>query len=442
MASPLIKIKDLNVTYFPGKNNEVKALQNISLEIYSGEFIILFGPSGCGKSTLLYSIAGLQPNVTGNINSCGVNLTSLTPPQMEKYYQKKIGMVFQAFYLINSITVEHNVMLPQIAIGGKRKERAEKAKKVLEHFGVIKQARKLPLELSGGQQQRVAICRALINDPEILLADEPVGNLDTKSAHDVMALLQELNQKQKKTVILVTHDPAYLSYANRIFYIRDGKLIDTRVNKVPEQVKPEELKISIPEELKLLMKTYSSITPEQISGLLIPFKAKQIVSDVLMNMPLERMTSIAKEVESLLIGGGQIYDSIFNFLDEEKNGGIGIDKRTAKVLAEKINSIAEEIKMLEGYAPASKGQTTGCLPEVAEQVSDYLLKTFDAHIKNEDSIKMVNKIVKERLDNKVDKDYVQKHLDIAIKKGGAGIDKRIARKIAQRLELLMLGKYK
>lgn len=442
MVSPIIKTKNLNVIYFQGKSNEIRALQNINLEIYPGEFIILFGPSGCGKSTLLYSIAGLQPNMSGDINSCGVNLTSLTPKKLEYYYQKKIGMIFQAFYLINSITVQHNVMLPQIAIGGKRKERTEKTRQILEHFGVIGQARKLPLELSGGQQQRVAICRALINDPEILLADEPVGNLDTKSAHDVMFLLQELNQKQKKTVILVTHDPAYLTYAHRIFYIRDGKIIDTKVNKTPEQVKPEELKISIPEELKLLMKTYSALTPNQISGLLIPFKAKQIVSDALTDMPLERTSSIAKEVESLLIGGGQIYDSIFNFLDEEKNGGIGIDKRTANVLADKINSIIEEIKMLEGYAPACEGKIADCLPDVAKQVCDYLLKTFEVNIKNEENIKVANKIIKERLDNKVDKDYVQKMLDITLKKGGAGIDKRIAKKMAQRLELLMLGKYK
>lgn len=444
MSKPIIKIENLNVTYFPGKDNEVKALQNINLELYPSEFIIFFGPSGCGKSTLMYSIAGLQPNVKGDIYVDEKNLSKMSPKEIEIYHQKKTGMVYQAFYLINSITVLKNVQMPQIAIGAKTKEREKRAMELLEHFGVKAQAHKLPMELSGGQQQRVAICRALVNNPDILLADEPVGNLDSKSAHDVMSLLQELNQKQKKTVILVTHDPSYLGYAHRVVYMRDGKLIEVKVNNSVAQVESEGLKPSIPKELELLVRTYSSILPNQIGGLLIPFKAKQIVSEVLTEMNLEGINKIEKMVEKLLISGNDDNNVTFDFLDkDESKGGMGMDKRTARYLTDKIKNIVKEIKTLEGKEKEMENNNdpNGKTNEL-RHIRNYLLNTFEVDLKDTDELKKIDALINERLENKIDKSQLQKLLDLPINKGGGGIDKRIAQKMAQRLELLILGKYK
>lgn len=437
---PIIKIEKLNITYFPGKNNEVKALQDINMEIYPSEFIILFGPSGCGKSTLMYSIAGLQPNVTGNIYINDKNITKLTPKELEFYHQRKTGMIFQAYFLIPSITVLQNVILPQIAIGEKIKERKKRAVELLEHFGVIAQADKLPLELSGGQQQRVAICRSLINNPDILLADEPVGNLDSESAHDVMFLLQELNQKQKKTVILVTHDPAYLSYAHRVFYIRDGKILETKVNNNVEQIKNDNDMVTpqVPKELELLIRTYSSILPNQIGGLLIPFKAKQIVSEILTGMTLEETNKIEKKVEKLLITGNKD-NTTFEFLDkDESKGGMGMDKRIAKYLNEKIQNIIDEIKLLEIKEDIN---APSIMENSVKEVRNYLIKTLETNLKDQDYM-VIDHAIKERLENKIDKEKVRMILDLPVNKGGAGLDKRTAKKLAQRLELLMLGKYK
>lgn len=444
MSKPIIKIENLNVTYFPGKDNEVKALQNINLELYPSEFIIFFGPSGCGKSTLMYSIAGLQPNVKGDIYVDEKNLSKMSPKEIEIYHQKKTGMVYQAFYLINSITVLKNVQMPQIAIGAKKKEREKRATELLEHFGVKAQAHKLPMELSGGQQQRVAICRALVNDPDILLADEPVGNLDSKSAHDVMSLLQELNQKQKKTVILVTHDPSYLGYAHRVVYMRDGKLIEVKVNNSVAQVESEGLKPSIPKELELLVRTYSSILPNQIGGLLIPFKAKQIVSEVLTEMNLEGINKIEKMVEKLLISGNEDNNVTFDFLDkDESKGGMGMDKRTARYLTDKIKDVVKEIKTLEGKEKEMENNNDpNGKPNELRHIRNYLLNTFEVDLKNTDELKKIDALINERLENKIDKSQLQKLLDLPINKGGGGIDKRIAQKMAQRLELLILGKYK
>ena len=228
--TPLIEVKKLNVVYFPGKNNEVHALKDISLEIYPGEFIIFFGPSGCGKSTLLYSISGLETNISGDVLVEGQNLPTMTKKQHEVFHQKTIGMVFQAFYLIPSLSVLQNIALPQMALNAGTAAREERAVKLMERFGIAAQAGKLPQELSGGQQQRVALCRSLMNDPEILFADEPVGNLDSKSSEEVMKLLRELNDRDKKTVILVTHDPSHLHNAHRVFYMRDGQLVRQQEN--------------------------------------------------------------------------------------------------------------------------------------------------------------------------------------------------------------------
>src|ERR1700726_4725884 len=167
---PVISVKKLNVVYFPGKSNEVHALTDISLEIYPGEFIIFFGPSGCGKSTLLYSISGLERHITGDILVQGDNLRTLEGKKREEFHQKTIGMVFQAYYLIPSLTILQNVALPQMALNEGTRAREDRGLKLLKQFGVFEQASKLPTELSGGQQQRVAICRSVMNDPAIILA--------------------------------------------------------------------------------------------------------------------------------------------------------------------------------------------------------------------------------------------------------------------------------
>lgn len=443
---PLIKIEHLSVIYFLGKSNEVRALFDISLDIYPEEFIIFFGPSGCGKSTLLYSIAGLETNTQGNIYIEDKNLALFNHKEMIHLHQKTVGMIFQAFYLIPSLTVIKNVVLPQIFINASKKDRKARAMELLEYFGVKEQVKKLPTELSGGQQQRVAIARSLINDPAILMADEPVGNLDSKSAQDVMNLLKTLNEKQKKTIILVTHNPALLSYAHRVFYLKDGRIIDTKVNKnvhgieLPQvEIKPE----SISREMELLIKTFSSLSPGQVGNLLIPFKAKQIVSEVLMGMTNEEVSSIEKKVENLLMTG--VYDSnaTMNYLDEEREkGGLGMDSRTAEKIAEKIKEIIKEIKVLEEEENKIKLKQGIDSGSEVMQVRHYLLDAFEIEVKNFIVLEVINQAIKDRLASVIDRATFQKRLDLPIKEGGASLDKRIAKKMAKRLELLILGKYK
>lgn len=443
-VKPIINIKKLNVVYGLGKSNEFYALKNINLEIYPGEFVIFFGPSGCGKSTLLYSIAGLETNIQGDIYVDDKNLSNLSDKEIELIHQMKIGMIFQAYYLISSLSVFKNVILPQIAIGADSAERAGKAMKLLEHFGVKEQANKPPADLSGGQQQRVAICRALINDPDILLADEPVGNLDSKSSEDVLNLLKNYNEKHKKTVVLVTHNPAHLNYAHRVFYMKDGIIIDTKANQPinREFNKNKEEQVTLSKELELLARTYSNISSNQLGNLLIPFKAKQIVSEALIDMTAEEIGQIEKKTEELLIRGISDSGLIAKFFDADINkGGLGMNKNTAIKLADKIKGIIKEIKLLEAEEEKIRLKQITENDE-ASQLRRYLLDTFNISLADQNSLNAMNSAIRNRIENKIDREIFQKTLDMPIAKGGVGLDKRSARKLAKRLELLILGKYK
>lgn len=445
MEEPIIKINKLSVIYFMGKANEVRALSDINLEIFPEEFVIFFGPSGCGKSTLLYSISGLETNIHGDILIEGKNLVNFNKSDLLNLHQRTIGMIFQAFYLISSLTVLKNVTLPQIFVNVKKKIRKQRALELLEYFGVKVQARKLPTELSGGQQQRVAIARSLINDPKILMADEPIGNLDSKSAQDVMDLLKSLNEKQKKTIILVTHNPSFLSYAHRVVYLKDGRVMEVRVNRQVHatQTQQSDVKQNVSKELELLIKTFTSLSPSQIGNLLIPFKAKQIVSEALIGMTTEEIEKVNKRVENLLLTGLYDNESTKEFLDQEaERGGLGLDKRTAEKIADKIKNIIKEIKLLE--EEDSRLRLRGSAETGGEimEIRHYLLEEFDIKIKDFLALEVLNQAIKDRMSNVIDRDEVRHRFDMPVREGGVGLDKRTAKKVAKRLELLILGKYK
>jgi len=242
---PLITVDNVSKTYgdHPEDYSQL-ILINVKVTIEEGEFVIIFGPSGSGKSTLLNMMAGLEFPTGGRIFVRGSNLAKLNNGELAKYHRDRMGMVFQQFNLIKSLNVWENVALPQAAAGvpyGKRKKRAHHLLHLLQ---VDKYANRHPNELSGGQQQRVAIARALINDPSILLVDEPTGNLDTKMADEVMNLIHDLHYRAQHTVVLVTHNPDYLRYATRVIYIRDGQ-IEKEENS---QHDPGSVKPVLPEE--------------------------------------------------------------------------------------------------------------------------------------------------------------------------------------------------
>ncbi|AIF42427.1 MULTISPECIES: ABC transporter ATP-binding protein [Virgibacillus] len=200
-----------------------RALRDINLEIDAGEFVGIMGPSGSGKTTLLNLIATIDEPTTGNILIEGKNPLKLNRNQLAQFRRRELGFVFQDFNLLQTLTVKENIVLPLTLDGKRVKEMEEKAEVIAEKLGIQSIMNKRTYEISGGQAQRAAIARAMIHTPKLLLADEPTGNLDSKSSKDVMEMLVSLNEQEKTTMMLVTHDPQAASYCDRVVFIRDGQ---------------------------------------------------------------------------------------------------------------------------------------------------------------------------------------------------------------------------
>ena len=209
----------------------IRAVDGITIDVAEGEFVALLGASGSGKSSLLNLIAGLDSPTSGSVVSGGRDLAGLTRDELAKYRRHIVGMVFQSFNLVPRMSVLENVELPLRFAETERSKRSELATRALEKVGLRARLRHRPIELSGGEQQRVAIARALVNEPRILLADEPTGNLDSRTGIEVMELIQDLNRSLGMTVVLVTHEqPLAEKYARRLISLADGKIVSNEIN--------------------------------------------------------------------------------------------------------------------------------------------------------------------------------------------------------------------
>ena len=220
----IIELHNVWKIYRLGKT-EVNALKDLSLIIEKGEFLAIQGSSGSGKSTMLNSIGCLDKPTSGKISLEGKDISSLSRSDLAQVRGQKIGFVFQQFNLIPALSALKNVMLPMIFQGVLKKKRKERAKKLLNSVGLSGRIYHKPNEMSGGEMQRVAIARALANNPELILADEPTGNLDSRTGKEIMALLEKLHKEEDKTIIMVTHDDKLAKEADRIVYLKDGQII-------------------------------------------------------------------------------------------------------------------------------------------------------------------------------------------------------------------------
>ncbi|PST83333.1 macrolide ABC transporter ATP-binding protein [Pedobacter yulinensis] len=234
--TPLIIIKDIGRKYVIG-TEVIHAIKSVSLEIKKGEFVALMGPSGSGKSTLMNILGCLDTPSKGDYILNGINVSQMSDDALAEVRNKEIGFVFQTFNLLPRSTSLDNVALPLIYAGASRKEREERAAKALENVGLGNRMDHKPNELSGGQRQRVAVARALINDPSIILADEPTGNLDTKTSIEIMGLLEEIHSRGN-TIILVTHEEDIAQHAHRIVRMRDGLVENDYPNTDVKSVSP------------------------------------------------------------------------------------------------------------------------------------------------------------------------------------------------------------
>jgi putative ABC transport system ATP-binding protein len=221
----LIVCERLTREYRKGENI-IRPLDELTLEVPKGDFLALMGPSGSGKTTLLNLIAGIDSPTTGSLIIDGTDIGTLSRNRLAAWRSEHVGYVFQLYNLVPVLTAYENVELPLLLHGLNRRERHERVMTAIERVGIADRSDHFPRQLSGGQEQRVAIARAIVTDPEIIVADEPTGDLDKSSAHSVMQLLQSLNRELDKTIIMVTHDPKTTDYAKRTLRLDKGQLVE------------------------------------------------------------------------------------------------------------------------------------------------------------------------------------------------------------------------
>ena len=226
----VIEVKNLYKLYRVG-DSVVRALNGVNFEIYEGEFCAIVGTSGSGKSTLLNMLAGLEKPTKGEVIIGGEHMEKMNEEELVRFRRENVGFIFQSFHLIGTMNALENVALPLSFRGEPKNVRLKKAEKMLDLVNLSNHKNHMPNQMSGGQQQRVGVARALVVNPKIIFADEPTGNLDSHTSEEVMKLMQDVVRKQKKTLVMVTHDNHLASYADRVFHIIDGKIVKIEENR-------------------------------------------------------------------------------------------------------------------------------------------------------------------------------------------------------------------
>lgn len=224
----VLEVKDLTKIYGEGES-KVEALKSVSFSVERGEFVAIIGASGSGKSTLMNQIGGIDKPTSGSVKIENKEITEMDEDELAIFRRRNIGMIYQFYNLISTLTTEENIMLPWLLDG--RKENRQKLSDVVDALGLKERAKHLPGEMSGGQQQRVSIGRALINDPAFILADEPTGNLDSKTGTEIMDILKYSNHHFNQTILLITHDEKIALQADRIITMKDGQIVGDEVIK-------------------------------------------------------------------------------------------------------------------------------------------------------------------------------------------------------------------
>lgn len=425
----LVELGKINLTYNRGKLNAFQSLYDIDVNIKQGEFVVILGPSGCGKSSLLNIIAGLEDPDSGSALISGVDILKMKRPEKTQFHRSKIGMVFQSYNLITTLSVMDNVALPQIFINIKKKDREEKVMALLEKFGIKEQSKKIPSQLSGGQQQRIGIARAIVNDPFLILADEPVGNLDSESANNVMQILSDLNKKEGKTVVLVSHNQESADWGTHIIRMKDGKIVKEEWKDaqglIHEAESPAEEGKS---EFDKIAEKFRGLSEVQIRFLMEPLKAKMIVESFFIPYEESQMKVIEKSIR-LMMSGAYSQQAFFEQLDKPmENGGAGLDQRIAKNFTLNLeNLLLVASKIFGKYSPEKK----------AELTIDYLTKTREIHIEK-DSAEKVASLIKKRIADEISFVEFKKLLDLPQNLGGAGLDKRTVYKILREMDLILI----
>lgn len=424
MPEPFIKLRNVELYYDKGKQSEVHSLKDINLEINEGEYVAFFGPSGCGKSSLLYAIAGIEKLHGGTAVLNKHDIGTISSLEMSHIRQHEMGMVFQSFNLVPSLSVLENVMLPMVFVGIPVETRRKRAAELLKRFDIEHLAKRLPSELSGGQQQRVGIARSLSNDPKLILADEPLGNLDSKNAIAALDLLKELHVKDNRTVIIVTHEAWSLRDAEKIFYMKDGAVINMELRKVPKGSQKSEITVS---------EAYQKIHPELAKDLV---NIKSLSDTILRGYPTEETKRFEFFLLHLVQGKLEI-DEFTHLLDLPFSaGGVGLWKPTALRIASKVGTIIKEWNHVDRLLAQLVKEPETSLSADVQSIRTALSENYKGKLSAE-QLARLDEIIENRIRKIITPKDFKEVLLLPVFKNGVGIYRTTAEKMTEQMELFM-----
>ncbi|NCU28087.1 MAG: ABC transporter ATP-binding protein [Candidatus Moranbacteria bacterium] len=425
----IIKIEKVNLWYEKGKPNEVHALKDIDIEIERGDYVAFFGPSGCGKTSMLYSISGIDRFQEGHVYINGQDIAGLTNQELAIFRQTGIGIVFQQFNLVPSLTVLKNVALPMLFVGVSSERAEEEAKKLLDRLNLTTFASRYPYELSGGQQQRVGIARALANNPPIIIADEPLGNLDSVNAKIVLEFLKELNEKDGRTVIMVTHEAWSLKDAKTIFHIKDGSIIEV------EKVGRGNVADIVSKRLHDQISEMSSPGEKQAFG------NEKVSARILANFLLRGYS-----IEEIKRFEEFVNNRFDNKLDKKKlkellnkpfkEGGLGLWKKKSEKVTNYIEEVVEVRKDVACVYDILKEGLDLSINKEVEVIRNWLIEGYTGKLKGI-QLKAIDQVIEDRLRDNISREKVVEVLDMSNNKFGVGLSFRAASTMAEKLELIL-----
>lgn len=433
----IIKLRSVDFIYNKSKANAYQALYDINLKIKEGDFTIIYGPSGCGKSSLLHIISGLESPHKGEIVVGGKIRSQMTKKDQVRFHRRTIGMIFQAYNLIPTLNVLDNVIIPQIFVGGRKKHREEKGLALLEKLSIKEYAERIPTELSGGQQQRIGIARTLINDQPIILADEPVGNLDSKSANNVMRILNNLNRKEGKTIVMVSHNPDNIIWGNHIVYMKDGKIEkeEFRDNKgdIKEIQKEQKADHYDMASIEALLRNFQGLTKEQILMMIAPMKAKILTRAVIFDLEEKQIKLIEDGIRQRILNAINPKEFFDRLDDPDKKGGVDLNARTAQKIATKVEGIIKVAQMSSDRERFSDDERANL---VVQHIS-----VHGGIAISPDKLDGLKSLIKSRLNDEINRKEFSALLDKDREYGGLGFNRQTAKKIAKQVDIILMISY-
>lgn len=427
---PVIKTRDMEVVYNLGKKNEFKAISDFSIDIYPGEFVSLFGPSGCGKSTIFYAILGVLKPSTGEMIVKGENPYAFSPEEMVNYQAKTIGIIYQAFFLIPSLSVIDNVALPQTFMGASSAKRRKRAQELLDRFGVGSKSDTYPALLSGGQSQRVSVARAMVNNPDILLADEPTGNLDSRSSDQVMDYLKDLSERDKKTVIMITHNAAQLHYCHRVFYMKDGRLLRVVPNPDKPQIAKFDKQKVLVTEIEILSKIYPYSQPEEL-------KVKSIINYLTQDLDFLQLDRLEKATAKMLFRKIS-RDTFYNIISAPlSQGGVGLAQDRASAMSDKIEKMLKQSEDVSRYRRRMNlGVFFNREEKLINDILFYVMEEAKIDLNREKKMRL-KQLVRDRVSGLIRKEEMEDILKASMAKKGLAMKNADVVKIVSYFEKLL-----